>query len=403
MPQRICLIGNMANNAYTLCKTLRKHGLQAHLLLNPADTHILSHPIWEEVDIVLDPATFEAGTTTEFWKKKSEEIGWKAPDWIRTAPPDGRVSGFLSHPKLAYTAARRVGLSETRLRYAARKLPVTSILSDFDFVGAYGREIILANLSGVEYAAIPYGADVTIVPFGDDFFAGLQRDAYAAAKKILVGDHNFSAALTRLGISNYAYFPYPVDVEHYRPASSPISTSFTFLMPSRHDFYWKRSDLAIKAFARLARERDDVILVTLGLGDDMVRSLQLVKELRCEQKVRHLPYAFSKPRLIGLYQSADVVIDQFMIGAHGTTMLEAMACEKPVIINYDVTRFSTLVSEYPPVLQAKSEEEIYSQMRWAVNNPDEVKTLGRRARQWIIDNHTETSVRIFQNVMNDPS
>src|SRR5438128_2430023 len=83
---------------------------------------------------------------------------------------------------------------------------------------------------------------------------------------------------------------------------------------------------------------------------------------------------------------ADVIVDQFDIGSPGVGALEAMACAKPVMIHLKDDCVAACYPEYPPVLKARTEDEIYAQIKLAVN-PIYREEIARKAREWILRYH----------------
>jgi len=69
--------------------------------------------------------------------------------------------------------------------------------------------------------------------------------------------------------------------------------------------------------------------------------------------------------------------------------MEAMACGKAVIIDFDIARYAPYFKELPPVLIAKSVEEIYLQMKkLSENKNDTCEQVGQKSREWIMEFHS---------------
>lgn len=395
----------MANNAYNVCKILRRHNYDAHLILNPYDTFIMSHPIWEDYDFNVETEVLmTSGQTNRLLLEKIAELDWNPPDWVHVIDCDDWLTiggkkrlfaGLASNPRLTLNAIHRAGLSRPTISHVLRNLPLIAHVSEFDFIAAYGIETVLANFSGVRYAAIPYGADLTIVPFENNLQAAMQRESYAKACQVLPGDPDFIECLRRLSLSSqWTYFPCPIDVEKYRPSdrSSDLPDEYepnksVFFMPSRQDFHWKGTDKALKAFLKLSKQRDDIKLVMPGWGADTPRALQLIKEANALKQVTLLPYAVSKASLIRFHNAAYAILDQFALGSYGTSTLEAMACGKAVITHINADKYRAHLQSLPTNLQASTEHEIFENMKWAIENPDRVAAIGRSSREWVIKQH----------------
>lgn len=88
---------------------------------------------------------------------------------------------------------------------------------------------------------------------------------------------------------------------------------------------------------------------------------------------------------IELYEKATLVIDQLLIGAYGHLSVESMAMGKPVVcfIRDD------LQSKYPsalPIISANP-DTIYSTLKELLNNPGYFKSMGKRSREYVMQNH----------------
>jgi glycosyltransferase involved in cell wall biosynthesis len=110
----------------------------------------------------------------------------------------------------------------------------------------------------------------------------------------------------------------------------------------------------------------------------------LVKQLGVEDSVKWLP-VMPKRRLVQLYNAADVVFDQYVFGALGTTTPEAMSCGRPVVAHVEPELWTKWHSSPPPVAEARNGEEIYQQMV-KLENPCLREDYGRKGRTWIAEN-----------------
>ena len=202
-----------------------------------------------------------------------------------------------------------------------------------------------------------------------------------------------------LGLPNARFFPFLIDTDKYSP--QPVARTYgredetLFFMPSHLDWgqtdrqpgrtSTKGNDRFIRALARYLKEGGRAKALILDRGTDQEAARRLVAELGLNEKVIFLP-EMDKKGLIEHYRLADVVADQFDMGAFGTTGLEAMSCGKPLMIHIDRDRAERCYSAPPPVLYARSEEEILQRIRETADR-DLLADMGRRARQWIIDHH----------------
>ncbi len=391
---RVGIFGGLSNVGYNIGKILQKRGIDVELIHNPHISFAFSQPFWDDSPTVVDAEHLVADQAS--WSRKVEEIGWKRPDWVRNVSMRSREIA-LRHPRLAFGALRRCGLSLAAARFALGGLHLAGPLSEFDFLILLGIGPIYGSLAGVPYVAIPLGSDIMWLPYQSGVLSRLQRQGYARSRRVLTSDWRFVKSLVWMGMSNWTYFPLPIDVEAWSESAgvgslwpASVEGKFVFFMPSGHDFRKVGTDRVLRAFLRLSRNRDDIVLVTSNWGIDSVRVREMV---RPEDDVVLLPYVVSRPIMRSFYHASDVVIAEFVCGSYGLTVLEAMACGKPVISNVKSQEYQPYLHRLPPVLQAETEDEIFRQMKWAVENPDAVSRIGKESREWVASEHSSESVQ----------
>ncbi|MEM0037236.1 MAG: glycosyltransferase family 4 protein [Candidatus Korarchaeum sp.] len=153
------------------------------------------------------------------------------------------------------------------------------------------------------------------------------------------------------------YFPAPVDMQFFYP-KPPVDRDGRrkVLIASECKWAVKGTDIAIRALSKI---KDEVEVSIIGHGLDLGRTLALASSLGL--RLRVLPKA-SHEEMREYYWNADIVIDQFRLGALGMISLEAIACGRPVI-----TYVSSEYEEYRgfPLKDVSDEEGIINSVRGA--------------------------------------
>ena len=152
--------------------------------------------------------------------------------------------------------------------------------------------------------------------------------------------------------------PFLVDTKRYAPGEDHLRAdlrarygSGPFLFsPARQAWNVKGNDKLLRAVAVVARHYPGLQLILPEWGVDLARSRALVSDLGL--RVVWIPMV-SKPALIRLYNAVDVVLDQFNLGAFGTSTVEAMACAKPVVMDFDDEQGAQCYTELPPLVRAR--------------------------------------------------
>jgi len=369
---RVALIGNIVGNAYIWSKFLRQEGLAVDLFLRWKELGAMG-PAWEE--------------------GRSEPEG--LPDWIKV---------YEKSPPQARTAAGKWAEFVTS-GFGGRE--AVSVLENYDLIHSFTGSLFFSPLAiwrfGVRrvrpYVGCATGSDIKEAalrpgPRG----AGLRLFFRRAARTLLLNIDMIDLPKT-LGLTNAQFFPFLIDTDKYSPQPPAQECAegdeTLFFMPSHLDWgqtdsqpgrtSTKGNDRFIRALARFLKEGGRARAFILDRGTDREPARRLVAELGLSEKVTFLP-EMDKQSLIEHYRLADVVADQFDMGAFGTTGLEAMSCGKPLLIHIDGDWAGRCYSTPPPVLYARSEDEILQRIREAADARlrDE---LGRQAREWIIDQH----------------
>lgn len=402
---RVAIYDNLGNSAYIEAKALRRRGIEADVLLDPRDPFVMSDPRWEELDLELP---------TERLLDAAALPDADIPPWVRREPPRaaGRIAGSR---RAAVAAVRRPAAAARALRgggpigleLALDRDWVIRAMRAYDCVVAYGHGPALAALAGASCVARTWGGDITIAPFADQepgasrrdrAHARLQRRGLAACRRVILSEPRYREHADRLGLLPKAEFlPLVVDTERYSPGpEDELRQRFLsggqrtlVFVPSRQDWHWKGSDRMLRGFALAAPATDDAVLVCAGWGSDLDRSRALAADLGIQERVRFLPYALSKRRLLRLFRAADVVADQFTLGWYGGSTFDAMSCGKPVLVHIDLERYRRDVVEVPPVANVSTPDEIGAALRRLLTDAQERERLGAAARRYVLARHGE--------------
>jgi glycosyltransferase involved in cell wall biosynthesis len=436
---RVLHLGNVANNAYINAKLQRRAGVAADALVD--DWHILSQPEWE--DAPLEGAFKPFARLTE----PAAEAGWHRPDWVlslRGWDPEFRQQPWLSERVRTAFAFPRILRQYRRLRreygeladfQGTGPLRVTDVLrawvwarrleqsfgslrrlfGRYDIVQAYSTDPILPLLTEVaSYVAFEHGT-MREIPFQDTWDGRLLALAYSHAAKVVITNPDVVAQARQLGLDNYVFIPHPIDEKKYTPGPSELGAQleaegadFILLSPSRHDWHIKGTDRLLRGFAEFVRvERPNSLLLLNEWGLEIDRSKTLIRELGLDSNVRWLP-PLPKLRLIDAYRAADVVLDQFLIGTFGAVAPEAMSCGRPVVMAFDAAHHEWCFPVLPPVINARTPEQIHEALARLARDPEERGRIGRMGRAWIEEHHSSSVVlekqfAVYENVLQTPS
>jgi len=417
---RIGLYGGVANNMYVFAHALARCGEDVLFIRDRADRYPFSQPSWEDAAWTLsyDEMNRAASWPWQEWTRRETEVSWRAPRWLFD-PLDAPTGGDV--PMRA-----DVGwFNRLLLRRLARRWPhwpaALEAMARCDALVACGIEgALLAWISGKPFLIWPHGGDIRLA-------AGLQppasrqpvrlmahvllrrllRRAYGSA--LAVGSHDPSGVgvhlgdpIERLGLARFERVPVPLPIraradrpERRRRLEALLGelgiavpqAEVIALVPSRIDFQWKRQDRLLRALTR-ASGRKRLHIIVCGWG----RDYEAARRMAPPESVTFLPFAVSKPLLYRLFESVDLVIDQFILGIYGTSVAEAMSCGTPVLTWINTPLWQTRGWDPPPVLNAVEESEIAEILRRIAEGNIDLEEHGQTTLEWASRVHGERVV-----------
>jgi glycosyltransferase involved in cell wall biosynthesis len=281
-------------------------------------------------------------------------------------------------------AGGRLGVTSNRAYFAAERLRLAlqvrrSTRGEVAMLHVhYGMFGIIGVLSGTPFVLHFHGGDI----IEDDRRPHWHWAHIAAARRAqrcLVSTPDLLQYASRLAVP-LEFLPNPVETDVRRDGTGG-GVVFSAKLDGR-----KGIESFLPAALELARGGSRVTV--LGFGSAAKKADGLLDELRLggatvvtERLSRHV---FND--LIG---SADVVVGQFMVGALGMTELDALARARPVVTRFD---YPDAYGTSPPIASASSTNEIVEAVETLMNDDALRQTLGARARQWVLDEHSSTRV-----------
>lgn len=436
---KIAICGNVAQNAFLLAKGLRRLGIDADSY-DQGGGYPLQHPAWQEAFF----AAAEVPIGAEFWDWANlpTKNHWRRPAWAKILGNDGaepwydtqeafqadlarlfRGGRHLRPPKeQAHDLLAAVQASRTPLDQHAAVVRDAAEQWDWRSMLAIAQQYDLVVLCG-EYAAYgpllpkeqPYvcfeHATMRYTPSLATPAHRLLALAYQQSDANVITNADCWEAAGMLGVRHKSVFiPHPLDEElcspgdaatsakHKAQVQAQLGCELVLFAPARHSRSEatgsKRNDRILYAFARYVREAEPagapkagLLLCGWGHPEHVQESEALVAALGLGQRVGWLPCE-PKPRLVRFYRLADIVLDQFSetVGSFGAVTAEAMACAKPVITYYSDAAHAwcrDVLPEPPPVVTARTTDDIYLALRSLAEQPQRRGALGGAGHAWI--------------------
>ena len=384
---RYAFTGNIANGMYARAVGLRRQGLAVDVILNPQDSFVMSHPVWEEYDGEMADGTGLDISTFPGFQSRANSL-----DRVYSCGQDGNYPDHIAEA-LDYASV----LDVVRWKEYFSHLPTYEFLQRYDAILA-AQFPYFAYLARRPYLATQVGGDIWYECSRDDGYGRLQRASFAAARAFLVSNPWSFAFARRYGFKHLTYLPFILDDQIYRPGDPVyraewqrrIGGSFFVLSTARLDDYYKGSSLALDGFAQFAAGHPEARLVLIGWGEDLNRLRDRLARLGIAERTLILPVA-GKRRLIDYLRSADCLLGQFVLGYYGAADIEAMACGLPIVMKLNRAQYDAFCEAgAPPVLDAGSAGQVADRLASLASQPDARRDLRARHRQWFLDSHGAT-------------
>jgi len=346
----------MVNLAYVITRQLRRNGIDVELLMekNPPKNS--------------DPILFDPDLKNEY------------PNWIH----------FYDKSKSSW------------------KLELIKKLRNkkYDLIQAYVELPIFAYLAHRPYIAHTQGSDLREMAMTNSTRGILLRKAYKKAKATIFFQPDYLSVLSKLKLKNAIFLPPLWDTDFYQPKKIERKEySDKFLIFHATGLVWRQkgNDLFLKAFEKFSKTNPNVFLIIVDRGIDSKNTHRLVEKLGISSKIEFIPGPLNSSQLLYFYNLADVIVDQFVVGSLGSIAWEVFSCEKPLVAYIEKQNYEKLYGKSPPLVNAKSIEEICDALEYLKNEKVRRK-LGKEARKWITKYHsasvfTEKLQKIYDSIL----
>ena len=309
---------------------------------------------------------------------------------------------------------------EDLLKHPANSADWMLLLKSYDIIIGYSTDPIYPMLAGVPYFAFEHGT-LRHIPYQDDYQGRITAASYHEATHVFVTNFDCVASAERLVGNRYTFINHPFDDDHGQNITGgleqrtrlklKLDADLIFFFPTRQDWVEgngyadKANDVFFRAMATLRATGVRVGAVCCNWGRNVMQSKALIKSLSLDAHVE-----WTSPLPVIPFErmciAADIVVDQFKLGAFGGVVFKAMAVGAPVLTYLNEPLLKAQYPVLPPVINCRTEQDIVEQISVLRSDALKLKTLGRQSKEWISTHHAKKDtvnlqIDQFQKVLAD--
>jgi len=168
--------------------------------------------------------------------------------------------------------------------------------------------------------------------------------------------------------------------EYAKNQIEELDSKFRFIFVGRL-VKWKKVDQLIHTFSNLVSKYQNVELIIVGEGPELVNLRLLVEKLNLADFVIFTGGIFDPLNLAKQFYKSHVFV---LTGAGGLAINDAMTFGKPVICTYaDGTEKDLVIPEKTGFIY-ENEDELEKYMEYFINNPSKAMEMGKNAQNKIL-------------------
>lgn len=158
----------------------------------------------------------------------------------------------------------------------------------------------------------------------------------------------------------------------------------------------------LNAFAKVREIFPDTLLLIAGSGSLFMNIQSEIEKLNLTQHVRLLGYRNDVPRLTKM---ADIYVSSSWSEGLGTSVLEALACEKPVVATEAGGVSEMVISHETGLLVPNKNPHLLSEaIIYMLSHPEEAQTMAKKGRKHVEDNFTvqrmvKETISVYQKLI----
>jgi glycosyltransferase involved in cell wall biosynthesis len=253
-----------------------------------------------------------------------------------------------------------------------------------DIIHAYNATPIHAMLSNIPYIAQTGGDELRIKAFEKSLTGYLLKRSYKKADQFVYVWPIHKPLVEKLGIKNPIYLPRIWEPHNFKKNEQdhPEQNKLTIFLPTAEIWETKGNDIFLYAFVKLCKEVDNIQLLFVDWGPDSQKAKKLLDIPHVKEKVEIIKGPISREKMSEYMGKSDLLVDQFNSGSFTRMAIEAFKFGIPILINIDEKIHRELHGESPPVVNVKTSDDIYKELKELSISKDKLQKIADNAKTW---------------------
>lgn len=251
------------------------------------------------------------------------------------------------------------------------------------FISGYGYWAQMSKFHPLVLTA--WGSDIYVTPQKKMISKMVTRKALAQADLVTVDSIDLKSAVLKLEskTKNIELVIFGVDTTLFKPADKSVGQKMILSNRRLEPIY--NIENIIRAASLMKREFPDIQLIILGDGSEKENLKQLSNSLGLQSNVEFRGEVKHED-LVSYLQAADVYISIPLSDGTSVSLLEAMACEKPVVVS-DLPSNQEWVQQdiNGKLVLPESVDVLARSTLELLRDPNSAQTMGKKNRQIILD------------------
>lgn len=279
-----------------------------------------------------------------------------------------------------------------------------NLLSRYDVIQGYATDPIIPMLCQVPFFAFEHGT-LRDIPFEDSPRGRLTALAYSRAEQAFVTNADcVEKGEAICGKEKATFINHPFDERHLPDGQDAarlraelcksLGCDKLVFFPTRND--WVKgtgyADKGNDVFLRAVRCLREDLGIRVGVvlcewGKNVRQSKQLIGEMGYEKATRWVAPMAGR-RFIVMCMAADLVVDQFILGAFGGVLFKSLAAGAPVCTYLDEGAMLARYGEAPPVVNCRTTEEVVEKVGHLFRSEEAASRMRAASKAWIERYHS---------------